>query len=260
MKNYLGEAGMNEEELKYFISKAEVPNKDLRRRIIEKGTEINSTHFASSFSCVDTIKYLYDKILTREDIFLLSKGHGELALYSVLESKGYKPEWKPHLDLNTLQGIHATTGSLGHGFPIGLGMAHSKKILNQKGKVYVLISDAEMETGSTYETLALGKKLDLDNIVLLIDWNKHQATGNVQDIGGINEETLSSRLSAFGWDNYCIKGHKEENLKFIQTIGNGLTAIILDTIKGNGLKCLENGVHGYTFSKEEYENAMEFLK
>jgi transketolase len=236
-----------------------VLNKDLRRRIVEKGSEIGSTHFASSFSCLDAIKYLYDNVLGEEDVFILSKGHGDLALVSVLESKGYNPGWGVHLEINEKEGIYATTGSLGHGFPQGVGRAHAKHIMGQEGRVYILTGDGEMEEGSIYESLALAKRLNLNNIVLMIDWNKYQVLEKVQDVGDINDKTLAARLKAFGWNPLLINGHDEGSLHSLGTLPLGLNAVILDTVKGNGLRCLENGVHGFKFTEEQYRNSLKEL-
>jgi transketolase len=239
----------------------ELLNKDLRKRILEKGFEINSAHFSSALSCLDSIKYLYDEVLKEDDIFILSKGHGEMALYAVLETKGKKPPWTPHLDYNEKLGIYATTGSLGHGLPIGLGRAFAKKISNEAGKIYVLASDGEMEEGSNWEALSLASKLKINNLNLLIDWNKYQAVGSVLEVGGIDDNSLKRRIGAFDWKVLKINGHCEKGLSKLKYLKKGLNAIILDTIKGKGVKCLEEShAHGYKWSDKEKKESLERLK
>jgi transketolase len=228
-------------------------NKNLRRKLIIEGYCRGSVHFASSLSCLDTVKYLYDEVLKKEDIFILSKGHGDLALNVVLEFKGYHPEWKPHLDLNEKEGIMATTGSLGHGLPIGLGRAFAKRIKGEEGNVYVLCGDGEMQEGSNWEALNIANKLKLDNLNLLIDYNKYQATGSIQDIGGFNNIDLEHRLEAFGCNVRQIDGHNYEGLSYLKELEKGLNGVILKTIKGYGVKEIEETHnHSYKFTKENF--------
>jgi transketolase len=237
-------------------------NKDLRRRLLKAGYENKSGHFGSALSCLDAIKYLYDEILKEEDVFILSKGHGEMALFSVLESKGYNPKWTVHLNLDDKAGIHATTGSLGHGLPIGLGRAFAKKLKGEKGNIYVLTGDGEMEEGSNWEALNIANKLKIDNLTLLIDWNKYQATADVQSVGGFNNKDLENRLKSFGCTYVnTINGHSYEGLDYLKNLSPGLNGIILDTIKGKGIKCLEESHdHGHSWTEQEYIQSMESLQ
>ena len=244
-----------------MISNKNLINKDLRRRLLEKGYETNSGHFGTALSCLDAIKYLYDNVLREKDIFILSKGHGEMALFTVLESKGYKPAWTVHLDLNDAEGVHATTGSLGHGLPIGLGRAYAKKIKNEEGRVYVLTGDGEMEEGSNWEALNIANKLKIDNLILLVDWNKYQAVGAVQEVGGFNEKDLERRLGAFGCNTKIIDGHSYKGLSYLKNLEKGLQGVVLDTIKGKGIKCLEKTHdHGHAWTEEEYLKSLEGLQ
>mgnify|MGYP001605322149 CR=1 FL=1 len=244
--------------------KTKLLNRDLRRRIIEKGTEMESGHFGSAFSCLDTVKYLYDNILREErDIFIMSKGHGEMALFAVLESLGKKPKWTIHLDYNEENGIYATTGSLGHGLPIALGRAIAKTIKKEDGLIYVLLGDGEMEEGSNWEALTIAYHLNIKNLNLLIDWNKYQATDAVSSVASLDYKVLTERLQAFGCNTMTIDGHDIEELSYLKSLPNGLNAVILDTIKGKGVPYLEEKhSHGFDFNKykELYKSTLEDLK
>lgn len=239
-----------------------IPNLSLRRRILEKGLETKSGHFGSALSCVDCINYLYDNVLIHgKDTFILSKAHGEMALFSVLETHGYKPDWTVHLNLNESQGIYATTGSLGHGLPIGVGRAFAKKLKGEDGRVYVLTGDGEMEEGSNWEALMIANNLALDNLTLLVDWNKYQAVGSVYKLAMTDGITLRNRLEAFGCDTIIVNGHDAEDLAKIGKLEKGLNAVILDTIKGKGISFLENThAHGYSWKEEDIKQAWEELK
>lgn len=233
-------------------------NRDLRKKIIEKGYEHGMGHYGSAFSCVDAIKYLYDEVLNEKDIFILSKGHGSMALYSVLESKGKNPTWNEHPELNEKEGIYATTGSLGHGLPIATGRAFAKKLKKEDGKIYVLTGDGEMQEGSNWEALMLANSLNVD-INVLIDWNKYQSVGTIKENMKINAKSLEKKLRSFGFKTKIINGHKINDLKKLKELKDGRNAIILNTIKGKGISILEKDhPHVYTWkSEEEY---IKYLK
>jgi len=239
-------------------------NKELRSRILIKGTEMESTHFSSAYSCLDAIKYLYDHVIRPEkDIFIMSKAHGEMALFAVLESIGKSPKWTVHLDYDESNGVYATTGSLGHGLPIALGRAMGKKIKSEDGFVYVLLGDGEMEEGSNWEALTIANNKNIKNLVVLIDWNKYQATDSVLSVASLDSEALVKKLRAFGFNTTIINGHDIEDLSYLKRLPVGLNAVILDTIKGKGIPFLEqNHSHGFDFSKNKdmYLSVMKELK
>lgn len=146
---------------------------NLRNRIYQICYETNNPHLASSLSCLNIIKEIYSSFDFKNDVFILSKGHGCPALYAVLESYGFKPDVsKSHPDIDIENGISCTTGSLGHGLPIGVGMALAKKVQGQPGKIYVLLGDMECLEGTTWESLNLAWEYDLDNLIVHIDNNE----------------------------------------------------------------------------------------
>jgi len=240
-----------------------VLNKDLRAKIIIKGRESGLVHYSSALSCVDFLQHLYFSRMQPEDIFILSKGHAAMALYSVLEAKGYKPAWQMHPDFSPSQGIYATSGSLGHGLPIATGYALAKKLQDEKGRVYVLVGDGEISEGSNWEALAIASRHNL-NLTVAIDWNKHQIAGDPKEVLGITSGVLEKRLSAFGCKTLVIGGHETSEFRRIDSFGEtGLQGIILDTIPGKGIKYLEmTQPHHFDWDKnsEEYLRALEDLK
>lgn len=237
-------------------------NNELRKKIIEKGYENNMWGYGSAFSCLDTIKYLYDEVLKKEDIFILSKGHGAMALYAVLEENVKNLPWKEHPELDEKNGIYATSGSLGHGLPIATGRAFAKKLKGNSGRVYVLTGDGEMQEGSNWEALMIANALNL-NLTLLVDCNKYQSIEKLRDNIKMDSKSLEKKIKSFGFNAKIINGHKISGLKKIKASKeDGCNAFILDTIKGKGISILEDGCpHSYIWkSKEEYLKYIKELK
>ena len=240
-------------------------NKDLRRRIIEKGFEHKHGHYGSSMSCVDTVAHLYNQVLKENDVFIMSKGHGAPALHAVLETKGFTPKWTIHLEYDPENGVEATGGSLGNGLSIALGRAYAKKYLKKDGgKVYCMLGDGEMQEGIIWEALNIAKKFNVDNLVILVDWNKYQAIDSIKEVMMEDAEILKKKLEAFGYNVKTINGHTEEGLKGLENLGEGLNAVIVDTIKGYGIPFLhKNPTHHVMYLHEKPEvmkEALEFLK
>ena len=148
------------------------------------------------------IYYIFMKLKKTNDKFILSKAHASFPLCLLLRSKGYKTKIKTHLEIDQKNGIECTTGSLGHGLPIGAGMAFARKKLKKKGKVYVLISDGECQEGTTWESLLIASKHKLDNLILLIYYNKIQALSKLDDALPLKK---SSKIRAFNWNCINIK-------------------------------------------------------
>lgn len=229
------------------------------------GFKYKHGHYGSSFSCVDAVKFLYDHVLRENDIFIMSKGHGAPALHAVLETKGYKPRWTIHLELDEEHGVMATGGSLGNGLSIALGRAYAKKYLKKDGgKVYCILGDGEMQEGMIWESLNIAKRLNVDNLIILVDWNKYQAIDSIKEVMNEDAGTLRKKLEAFGYATAIIDGHDNEDLKGILNLGDGLQAVILDTIKGFGLPFLEkNPTYHVLYLHERPEimkEALEYLK
>ena len=221
-----------------LIEKAKKLRQDTFRAFVEHG----EAHLGGSFSIIEILVALYEETLKEEDKFILSKAHASFPLCLLLKEKGYNPKLTTHLEIDTENGIHCTTGSLGHGLPIGTGMALARKVLEKPGKIYVLIGDGECQEGTTWESLLIGAKHKLDNLVVLVDYNKIQALTTLEE--ALPLENLAAKFKAFNWD--CVEvsdGHSFDELipALNQTFKKSKPrAVIIHTIKGKGIKPFEN--------------------
>ncbi len=225
-------------DYKKLTNKARKLRQDTFLAFIKKG----EAHLGGSFSMIETLLTLYEIIMKKNDKFILSKAHASFPLCLLLKKKGLKPRLTTHLEVDTKNGIHCTAGSLGHGLPIATGIAFAKKQQKIPGKVYVMIGDGECQEGTTWESLLIGSKHQLDNLVILVDYNKIQALSRIKD--ALPLEDLSTKFKSFNWD--CIKvknGHSFKSLisslKKKNKKGKPL-AIIINTIKGKGIKEFED--------------------
>ena len=147
------------------------------KAFIKKG----EAHLGGSFSFIEILVSLFEKVLKKNDKFILSKSHASYPLCILLKKKGLKPKLSTHLEIDEKNGINCTTGSLGHGLPIATGMAFARKKLKKKGNIYVLISDGECQEGTTWESLLIAAKHKLDNLIIIVDYNKIQALSKLED-------------------------------------------------------------------------------
>ena len=252
----------------------------LRSSVIELSHRAQTPHLGSSLSCIDIIATLYSGILNispanaadpDRDRFILSKGHAATALYSCLCFKGFFDSI--HLDQyaqpgavlaeqpspGCQPGVEAATGSLGHGLSLAIGMAMAAKIQQQQYKVYALLSDGECNEGSVWEAAMFAPMHKLENLVVVVDFNKWQATGRSEEV--LSLSPLKDKWTAFGWSAYEVDGHDLEDLDRLLTRvpdGSGKPiAIIAHTVKGKGVSFMEddNNWHYRIPNKEEVERA-----
>ncbi len=246
-----------------------------------------SGHPGGACSCVDILAVLYKKVLNvplewdkavdfnQRDRFILSKGHASTALYATLAHCGYfskdllsgfrklGSKLQGHPSSRTkLPGIEVSTGSLGQGLSIGVGIALALRLDKINSKVFVLMGDGEMQEGSVWESLMNANAKKLENLVVIIDRNNLQIDGLVDDVKTL--EPLDEKLRAFGFDVYEIDGHNFEQIESVcleAKNSNRLTAIIANTIKGKGVSFMENNVswHGKAPNDEELRKALEEL-
>ena len=236
----------------------------LRARIIETSSKTGTPHLGSCLSCVDILTALYFSVLRLDtsnpqaperDRCILSKGHGAMGLFHVLAERGFYPlsdldtygedggvfaEHPPTPD--HLAGIEAATGSLGHGLPLGLGMALASRIQGPSYNVYAVLGDGECNEGSVWEAAMLAAAQKLANVCVIIDFNKWQATGRSRVIMAL--DPLADKWRAFGWNAVEVDGHNFDELlaalaQFPSANGQP-TAIIAHTVKGKGTSFMED--------------------
>ena len=240
---------------KFELKKLNLKAIKLRQETLMMFQKKKEAHLGGSFSMIEIIIALYFKILKKKDKFILSKAHASFPLCILLRERGLKPKITTHLEIDEKNGIYCTTGSLGHGLPIAAGMAFANKILKKKGKIYVLISDGECQEGTTWETLLVAAKHKLDNLIILIDYNKIQALSKLND--ALPLHNLVKKIQSFNINCVNVKnGHNFSSILKSFKLKNKKklpTAIIFNTIKGKGVKEFENDPvwHARKLSKEE---------
>jgi len=257
---------------------------DIRKKILKMHFLSQESHIGSALSCADILTVLYFKILSidpqnplseNRDRFLLSKGHAASALYAVLSEKKFFDEkildsfcqnggkLPGHSTRNTIPGVEASAGSLGHGLPMATGIALAGKKDSKDYKIFVLISDGECDEGTTWESALFASHHKLDNLTVIIDYNKFQALGKTNEI--LNLEPLKEKWLAFGWQAIEINGHDfneiEKALKAAPYQKGKPNVVIAHTIKGKGISFMENKLpwHYKSPNENEYKLANEEL-
>ena len=239
---------------------------ELRGSVIDMCHRSRSAHLGSCLSCLDILTAAYWSVLSIDpakpddparDRFILSKGHAAMALYATLAKRGYFPEQElltynedggrlaEHPPANLLPGVEAATGSLGHGLPIGVGIALATKIRPSAARVFVLLSDGENNEGSVWEAAMMAAAQRLENLCVIIDYNKWQATGRSNET--LQLDPLVDKWRAFGWDAKEVDGH---DITTLVTEMSGVPgsagstgrpkALIAHTVKGKGVSFMED--------------------
>ena len=258
-----------------------------RREILKMIHAAKSGHPGGSLSCIDILNVLYSKCMKvvvdkkspdydLRDRFILSKGHASAALYTVLAHKGFFDEkelmsfrqlgskLQGHPCAHKLNGVEVSTGSLGQGLSLGVGMALGLRLNNNPAHVYVLMGDGEIEEGSVWEAAMNAASKKLDNIIAFVDRNRLQIDGSTEDIKAVGN--VSDKFKAFGWNVFEIDGHNfNEIFGAIETAkilkNQKPTVIIANTIKGKGVSFMENqaGWHGKAPNDEQLADALKEL-
>jgi len=234
----------------------------IRKSIIEMIHLAQSGHPGGSLSAVEIVTALYFHVMNidpqnpnweKRDRFILSKGHACPVLYAALAERGYYDKihlstlrqyhsiLQGHPDMNYTPGVDMTTGSLGNGLSIGVGMALSSLIKNHDYRVYVLLGDGEIQEGMVWEAAMSSAKYKLHNLVAIIDYNRLQINGWVHDIMPI--EPLADKWKSFGWDVLEMNGHDIREILSAFEAANKMqrpVVIIAHTIKGKGVSFMEN--------------------
>jgi len=261
----------------------------IRRDSLIMTTKACSGHPGGSLSSADILAALYFHHLRHDpqnpswegrDRFILSKGHGCPALYSALARAGYFPIeelWRlrkvgsilqGHPDMKRTPGVDASTGTLGQGLSIGIGMALAFKLDGRDSRVYVLLGDGELDEGQIWEAAMSASHYRIDNLTAIVDFNRQQLTGCVDRIMSL--EPLADKWKAFGWQVIEIDGHKMkqilDSLDEAEKVRGKPTVIIAHTIKGKGVSLLEQSFlegeckfHGTPLTEAELNKALEEL-
>lgn len=251
----------------------------IRKIVLEQSKRAHVGHIGSALSIADILASLYGGVLQvkepddpERDRFILSKGHAALALYATLFLKG----WIDQKTLNsfnsdgTLLGVHPehalpgidfSTGSLGHGLSFGVGAALAARMQGSARRIFVLISDAECNEGSTWEGAMFAAHHHLSNLTAIIDLNGQQALGYTKDVLSLPE--MARRWTSFGWVAREVDGHDDMALREVLSDGSGNSkkprVVIARTIFGKGVSFMENQIkwHYLPMSDEEYRLALK---
>jgi transketolase len=254
----------------------------LRRQIVRMLEKGGRGHVGSAFSLVEILRVLYDDILKFDaknprspdrDRCILSKGHGCLALYVLLADKGFFPEaelWKfckadgmlgGHPEYKKVPGVEASTGSLGHGLPIGVGFALNARYEKAPHRTFVISSDGECNEGSVWEAALCAGKHQLSNLTVLVDYNKQQSYSTTYEV--LDLEPFADKWRAFGFSAVEVDGHDvnalRDVLKRVPLDANKPTAILCHTIKGKGISFVENNLNWHHKNKVSEDEVKSLL-
>jgi transketolase len=258
----------------------------LRKLVLRAAKATGKAHIGGAFSVMEILRVLYDSVLRYniEDPFndirdrlILSKGHSCFALYAILADKGFfdlelldscmkkGSSLGGHPEYRKEPGLEVTTGSLGHGLSMGVGMAIASKIRQVKNAIWVILGDGELQEGSIWEAAMSASKHQLSNLNVIIDYNKIQSSGRVEDIQG--PEFLFNKFESFGFEVYALNGHDITVLENNFSLDSDSSkeskprAFICHTIKGKGILAAESNPdwHYKRFEKEELLNINSFL-
>ena len=258
--------------------------KEIRKDIIEEVYNAKSGHPGGSLSIADIMAVLYFNELKIDeknprwedrDRVVLSKGHCSPALYAALAERGFfsketlksfrkiDSNLQGHPDLNKVQGVDMTSGSLGQGLSVANGMAISAKMDNKDYRVYVILGDGEIEEGQVWEAAMTANKYKLDNLCVIVDNNNLQIDGTIEEV--MSSYPIDEKFKSFGFNVLNIDGNNIEEIinafESAKKTKDKPTCIIAKTIKGKGVSFMENqaGWHGKAPNEEQYNQAMSDL-
>jgi transketolase len=258
--------------------------RQIRRHIIIMLGEAKSGHPGGSLSAVEILVALYWDVLRHDpaqpkwperDRFLLSKGHAAPVLYAVMAECGYSPVdqlntlrklgsiYQGHPDIRFLPALEASTGSLGEGLSLAIGMGMAAKLDNSPSRTYVVLGDGEIQEGQIWEAAMYAPFHKIDNVCAIVDYNRIQLDGFVKDI--LDLEPLTDKWRAFGWHVINVDGHDIAALQKAFAEASATkgkpTCILAHTVKGKGVSFMENNpkYHGVAPTPEEVELALKEL-
>ena len=254
--------------------------KKIRKTCLDLVYKTKASHIGGALSVTDIIAVLYSDILhcdpenpswKERDRLLYSKGHSCTALYAALQCCGFFSKelldsftkngslLTSHINHN-VPGVELSTGSLGHALPVGCGMALAGNRENKKWRVFVVLSDGELDEGSNWESILFAPHHKLDNLTVVIDYNKIQSFGAVKDV--LDLDPLKKKFEAFGWETKEIDGHNHDEIRNalskIPFVEAKPSVLIANTVKGKGVSFMENKLlwHYRSPSLEQYNEAL----
>jgi transketolase len=255
-----------------------------RRRILDISQTVTALHIAPAFSCMEIVDCIYNDLMQRGvdgtflDTFVLSKGHGCMSQYVILEDLGILPseELDRYCTKNGILGAHpdygnpgisAATGSLGHGLSMAVGMAVAERNLavnkSETNRIYAVLSDGEVQEGSTWEAALMATSLNLENLIAVIDNNDFQSLGRTSETHP-SFYPLTDKFEAFGWEVAEVPGHNAEAIHSAVMMRKGGRPLMLvaKTTKGRGVSYMENVPiwHYRAPNAAEYRQAIDELK
>lgn len=253
-----------------------------RRSVVKMIAQAGQGHIGGDLSVTDILTTLFASVLNLDpenpgwsdrDHFILSKGHCAASLYATLAATGYFPDsalltfmaplspLNGHPNRNKVPGVETNTGPLGHGLPVGVGVAIASKITKRTSRTFVVVGDGELQEGSNWEALMAGAHYQLDNLTLVVDRNRLQQGARTEETNGL--DPLDAKFAAFGWEVREVDGHDYAALleAFARPTSGKPVAIIANTIKGKGVSFMEDRVewHHKVPSAEQVELALEEL-
>ena len=237
--------------------------RDIRHSVIDTTMKAGGAHLGGGLSMLDILVCLYFKYMNVDpstpdnpdrDRFVLSKGHAAIGYIPLLAERGFfekdllktfnkfKSPFGMHPDSNKIAGCDASTGSLGHGLPLALGMALGAKIQKKKFKTFCIVGDGELHEGTNWEAAMTAAHYKMDNLLLFVDANRQMIDGPVETIVGI--DPLADKWKAFGWETIEIDGHNmveiSEAIEKAAEIKSKPVVVIANTIKGKGVSYMED--------------------
>lgn len=252
----------------------------IRELSIKMVTKSKSSHIGSALSICDILAVLYNDVMkfypkspnhSDRDIFILSKGHACVSVYSVLGLKGFfkiedlesygqdNSKFMTHIS-HKVDGVEFSTGSLGHGLPFALGKALAFKLMKKNNKVYVIVGDGELDEGSNWEAILFAAHNSIDNLTIIVDYNNLQSLTTVSET--MNIEPLREKFESFGCDVVEVDGHNFSQLKHAFDIKHSKPKVIVaKTVKGKGVSFMENKVewHYKNPTNEQLNKAIKEL-
>lgn len=257
---------------------------EIRKETLQAIKTSGSGHIGGSFSIAELLSVLYfDKMnidpqkpkMENRDRFVLSKGHCAPAVYAALALRGYFPveklatlrkidsELSGHIEMKHIPGVDMSAGSLGQGLSVAVGMALSAKTYQKDYFTYCILGDGELQEGQIWEAAMSAGNFKLDNLVAIVDNNKLQLDGTIEEI--MSPYPIEIKFAGFGWNTITIDGHNVEDianaLKKAKEVNGKPTLIVAKTVKGKGSSVFENQVrfHGGKPTSEEYVTAFSEL-